>query len=97
MTWSSRRRDTLPSDWAKRRQQVKHRAAGRCQADEHEPRCDGWGAECDHVGDPMDHSLNNLQWLSAPCHAAKTQRQAAAARAQLPRAKRAPERHPGLT
>ena len=95
MGWaSSSRRSELPRDWAKRVERVKRRAHGRCQAETHEPGCDRVGRECDHVGDPHDHSLTNLQWLSKPCHRAKTQREARAARGVTP-APRTPERHPG--
>lgn len=55
----------------------------------HVEECDGVGAECDHVVEGDDHSLGNLQWLSTPCHKAKTAwtRQAW---------KRQPEKPPGL-
>lgn len=90
---NSNRRAELPPDWAKRRQQVKRRVGGRCQAEQHEPDCDGIGTDCDHIGDRHDHSLGNLQWLSGPCHAAKTKREAAARRPAVlkPRPRR---RHP---
>ena len=68
----STRRSRLPPDWGKRRVKVKARAKGRCQATRHVPECDGIGAECDHVVPGDDHSLPNLQWLSASCHWAKT-------------------------
>jgi 5-methylcytosine-specific restriction protein A len=93
----SNRRAELPTDWAKRRQDCKRRARGLCQATQHDPKCNGVGSECDHIGDKHDHSPRNLQWLSEPCHSAKTKAQAAAARAALPKAKRPPESHPGLT
>ena len=89
---SSNRRAQLPPDWEKRRQVVKLRAKNRCQAETHDPRCHGVGSECDHIGNPADHDLSNLQWLSGPCHAIKTQREAQAAK---PKRKRQPERHPG--
>lgn len=92
---SSSRRSELPSDWAHRRQVVKRRAGGQCQAEKHEPRCTGVGTECDHVGDKHDHSLANLRWLSAPCHQAITQAQARAGRAKLTQ-RRPTEPHPGL-
>jgi 5-methylcytosine-specific restriction protein A len=67
-----------------------------CEAEVHEPECSGEGAECDHRINNDDHSLSNLQWLSEPCHAAKTKLEAAAGRAAMPKAKREPESHPGL-
>lgn len=89
---SSNRRAQLPTDWAKRRAQVKARAHGRCQAEQHVDTCDGIGTDCDHIADPNDHSLDNLQWLSGPCHKAKTQAEAQAAK---PKRKRPAEPHPG--
>lgn len=89
---SSNRRAELPPDWQQRRLQVKARAGGRCEAARHVAECNGIGTDCDHVNDPRDHSLANLQWLSSPCHKAKTQREAQAAQ---PKRKREPEPHPG--
>lgn len=93
MTWyTSDRRDRLPSDWPKLVAQTKARANGRCQASEHEPDCDGIGRECDHIVPGDDHRPSNLQWLSTPCHRAKTTRdnQARAALRWRPA-----EAHPG--
>ncbi len=89
---SSTRRSELPSNWPTLRRQVKARAHGKCEASAHAANCDGIGKDCDHVGDRHDHSLANLQWLSGPCHAAKTQAEAQAAK---PQRKRTPELHPG--
>lgn len=98
MTWdTSTRRSRLPSDWPQRREQVKARAQGRCQAAAHEPECSGIGSECDHVVAGDDHRLSNLQWLSGPCHRAKTKREAQAAKDAIRAARRRPiEAHPGL-
>ena len=49
-----------------------------CQATVHVPECDGYGSQCDHIDRGDDHSLTNLQWLSQPCHTAKTQQEALA-------------------
>jgi len=99
MAWSSStRRSRLPKDWPTRRLKAKARAKGSCQAEPHDPRCDGIGNECDHIINNDDHSLTNLQWLSTPCHIAKTKREAAEAKAsrrlsfKLPR-----EQHPNRT
>ncbi|GHJ59146.1 hypothetical protein NOK12_16640 [Nocardioides sp. OK12] len=89
---SSNRRAELPRDWEQRRQAVKRRASGKCEAEQHVSNCDGIGRECDHHADPHDHTLDNLRWLSTPCHAAKTQREAQAAK---PKRTRPPEQHPG--
>lgn len=97
MPWStSDRRQRLPKDWPKRRAAVRRRACGRCEGVSlhgeprwHDTDCDGIGTECDHVKRGDDHSLGNLQWLSTPCHKAKT-------KAEGPTRKRPTERHPGL-
>jgi 5-methylcytosine-specific restriction protein A len=81
--WStSTRRQRLPSDWPKRRAVVKRRAQGQCQAQVHEPDCPRIGTECDHIIAGDDHSLSNLQWLSGPCHRAKTLAEAVKGRAR---------------
>jgi 5-methylcytosine-specific restriction protein A len=53
--------------------------------------------ECDHIGDPTNHELSNLQALCSTHHKRKTARQGAEARnrRRIPR-KRPPEKHPGL-
>lgn len=92
MAWdNSTRKARLPYDWAKRRAKVKARARGRCEAKHHVPECNGVGNDCDHVVQGDDHSLTNLQWLSRPCHEAKTRvDNGIARRLTLP-----PETHPG--
>lgn len=95
MTWAtSTRRARLPRDWAKRVATVKRRARGQCQAETHEPECDGIGAQCDHMMPGDNHSLRNLQWLSEPCHRAKTQRESQSARGVGAGRLRSPARHP---
>ena len=84
---SSSRRATLPADWRQRRAAARDRAGGQCECtgcDQHQGRCPEAGAECDHIGDRLDHSLDNLAWLCAECHAARTREQGRRARqAQL--------------
>lgn len=91
MPWqgTSNRRAELPPDWPVRRSIVAARAHGMCEARTHDPRCDGTGRECDHIDGRDNHSLDNLQWLSTPCHKAKTV-------ADKQRWKRQAEPHPGL-
>lgn len=97
MAWTtSDRRTRLPDDWPVRRGRVKSRAKDRCEARTHARGCDGIGTECDHIIANDDHSLANLQWLSAPCHKAKTTADnAAARRAREAMRVRPSEAHPG--
>ena len=94
--WStSDRKERLPANWDTIRARVKRRARGRCEAVRHDPRCQGAGSHCDHVDRGDDHSLANLQWLSKPCHDAKTRVEAAEAHG-ITRPGRLPsESHPG--
>jgi 5-methylcytosine-specific restriction protein A len=96
MAWAtSTRRQRLPDDWPAIRAEVRNRAGGRCEAQHHVPECDGIGTDADHIRQGDDHSLANLQWLSRPCHKAKTARESAARnRARAAQRKRT-ERHPG--
>jgi 5-methylcytosine-specific restriction protein A len=77
----STRRSRLPPDWDQRRELVAARAGGRCEglsfAGEstwHAAGCTGQGSECDHKHRGDNHALDNLAWLSSPCHAEKTRR-----------------------
>lgn len=73
MSWyTSDRRSRLPRDWDRIRTRVLSRAAYQCQAIEHDPRCDGRATDVDHIRPGDNHSLDNLQALSAVCHRAKT-------------------------
>jgi 5-methylcytosine-specific restriction protein A len=95
---TSSRRGELPDDWQRRRDFVRARAGGRCEAALVDgTRCPAAGTDCDHRDDPMDHRVEHLQWLCPWHHKRKTQRESAAAlravrAANLP----APRRHPGL-
>jgi 5-methylcytosine-specific restriction protein A len=96
VTWEhSTRRSRLPPDWEARRIKVRRRAGRQCEHIEHGARCPLPGNECDHIIPGDDHSLENLQWLCAPHHREKTQREAAAGLAKVSE-KRPRERHPGL-
>lgn len=97
MHWAnSDRASRLPADWAARKRATRLRAHGRCEAHHHHPDCDGRGTECDHIHTGDDHSLTNLQWLSKPCHRAKTTEETRA-RNRLDAAlrRRPAEPHPG--
>lgn len=53
--------------------------------------------ECDHIGDPRDHSLTNLQALCRTHHRSKTGRQGGtASQARRAKRQRPAERHPGM-
>lgn len=97
MAWeTSRRRERLPRDWAKRVAAVRSRSQGKCEALRHHPACDGQGRDVDHITAGDTHELSNLQYLSGPCHDAKTRAENAARNklnAGLKR--RPPEPHPG--
>lgn len=97
MAWStSDRRQRLPANWAAIRAKVKVRAHGRCQAVTHERDCDLIGTDADHIHAGDDHRMANLQWLSSPCHRAKTDRETAARNAARATIRIRPtERHPG--
>lgn len=91
----SRRRSPLPPDWTTRRHRVFTRDDWTCvRCSHHDPI--GKTLECDHIGNPSDHSLENLQTLCTRCHREKTAHQANAARRAKYNRKRKPEPHPGL-
>lgn len=96
MAWStSTRRKRLPADWDSIRVQVKRRANGLCEAREHDPRCNGYGTDADHIIAGDNHALSNLQWLSGPCHRAKTARESAARNRARAASRIRHETHPG--
>lgn len=67
-----------------------------CQAVSHAPGCDGIGTDCDHIKAGDDHRISNLQWLSGPCHKAKTAAEALIGRGAGSR-KRPTPRPPGVS
>lgn len=104
MAWAtSTRRQRLPANWDTIRTQVRDRAHGRCQGQDvlkvgaigHAPRCNGKGNDADHIKPGDDHGMGNLQWLSTPCHTAKTARETAERNKAQAEARRRTERHPG--
>jgi hypothetical protein len=85
----SNRRSELPKDWDATVKRIKLRDGGRCRHMAHGFRCTNRGTECDHIGDPLDHSDANLQMLCKGHHRAKTYRERQAKRVTpIPR-------HPG--
>lgn len=78
MAWDgSRRAQQLPKDWKQRREAVKARAGGICEATLNTgARCTAPGTDCDHIQRGNNHNYNNLQWLCAWHHNRKTQGEA---------------------
>ena len=93
----------LPSNWSRIREAVFARDGYRCQAILPDGgQCESPGPfECDHLGDPSDHSLQALQTLCQSHHRRKTAADANAAmrsrRKEIDGRLRKPvERHPGM-
>lgn len=94
MPWStSNRRTRLPADWTLRREAIRARALGRCEAVCNGIRCHRPGSEAHHAGAVDDH--DDLVWLCADCHKVITLQEAARGRARMQsKARRPRERHP---
>lgn len=93
MAWdNSTRSSTLPRDWHKRRTQVLDRDRHKCKImfDEH---CLIKANEVDHIIDPHDHRMSNLQAACTPCNAHKN----IATRPKRRQNTRAREPHPSET
>ena len=93
----------LPAGWARIREAVFSRDGYSCQAILPDgSQCPNGGPfECDHLGDPSDHSLQSLQTLCSPCHRRKSASEANAAmrlrRKEIDGRLRKPvEGHPGM-
>ena len=93
----------LPPGWSRIREAVFARDGYRCQAILPDGgQCESPGPfECDHLGDPADHSLQALQTLCQSHHRRKTAADANAAmrsrRKEIDGRLRKPvERHPGM-
>lgn len=79
----STRRNELPPDWETRRKRVLRRdpvctLGITCTDDLGQPTA--LSTDCHHVGDPHDHSLENLAGCCRACHNAATAAQSAEAR-----------------
>lgn len=90
----SRRKDTLPPQWAAIRRQVIERDRGRCRWIENSKRCPAPGTDVDHIGDRDNHELSNLRLLCAAHHARRSSRQGN--EAQRARRARNVETHPAF-
>ena len=99
MAWdTSNRASRLPPNWATTRARILARDRHTCQATHHHPKCDGVGAEVDHITPGDNHTDGNLQALSTACHKAKTARDNTRRRQAMARDLRRPtEPHPGRT
>ena len=92
----SNRKAELPPDWDIRRTRVFRRDGYRCTAPTAYGRCPQVATDCDHVGDKLNHELENLTSLCDAHHKAKTAQQGVEARAGRKAArKRPPEVNPG--
>lgn len=97
---SRRRSNRVGSGWDEQAaaRRILNRDGNRCQI--RGPRCLSQATEADHIiplsitGPAGDHD-GNKQAACRPCHQAKTQAEATAARAQHSR-RRPAEQHPGL-
>lgn len=99
MAWGTTGRQ-LPPDWKRRVAAIKTRDHGRCQATRADgTQCTAPGTEVDHIDDPNNHALANLQLLCHWHHARKTAGQSHNAQAARRAAARQATRdsHPGLT
>lgn len=94
----SRRTTPLPPGWQTRiRPPILERDGHRCTWTEHDgERCTERATDVDHIGDPTDHSPENLRSLCGYHHRKRTAIQANAAKGPPPSRRRPPEAHPGL-
>ncbi|MGC9543606.1 HNH endonuclease [Streptomyces sp. UG1] len=92
----TRRTSPLPADWAARRAAVFERDGNRCTWLEDGQRCTQEASDCDHIGDPDDHSLDALRALCGYHHRKRTALQARLARGPMPSRERPRAAHPGL-
>lgn len=95
----SDRKQRLPADWPTLRMQVRIRSGGTCEVirDSTKTRCTNPADDCDHIIPGDDHSLENLRDICRWHHKAKSSAEGNQAQAVIrQKAKRPPERHPGL-
>jgi 5-methylcytosine-specific restriction protein A len=95
----STRRATLGREFFRNRARALRRDGYRCQL--RIPNiCTGAANQGDHIGDRLDHSVENLQAACPECHAHKSSQQGGAGRGRAARARaaarqRPAEPHPG--
>ncbi|SFD14156.1 HNH endonuclease [Streptomyces aidingensis] len=99
-TWqegpTSRRTHPRPQGWKTLRQEILNRDQHRCTWIDDGQRCTARGTDVDHIGNPNDHTPDNLRTLCGPHHRRRTALQARAARGETPPRKRPRDPHPGL-
>lgn len=93
---SSWRTAPRPRGWKTLRAQTLARDAHQCTWIEDGERCTSEGTDADHIGDPEDHTLDNLRTLCEYHHRKRSAIQARAARGPLPSKERPTAPHPGL-
>lgn len=85
-----------PRGWKALRAQALERDGNQCTWIDDGQRCTNAGTDADHIGDPDDHSIDNLRTLCGYHHRKRTALQARAARGELPSRQRPRPAHPGL-
>ncbi|MET9953523.1 HNH endonuclease signature motif containing protein [Streptomyces sp. NPDC006339] len=85
-----------PRGWKALRAPALERDAYRCTWVEDGEQCTEPGTDADHIGDPDDHSVENLRTLCQYHHRKRTAMQARAARGDMPSRRRPRGEHPGL-
>lgn len=101
----SRYQGRHPDGWQRVRMQVLRRDKFRCQHREltsnGDQQCPNRATDVDHIGDPENHSLDNLQALCAPHHQKKSssaggRASAMAVNQRIAALRRPKPLHPGL-
>jgi len=96
----STRRESLGKEYFRNRAIVMRRDNRQCQI-RIPGLCVGAATDCDHVGDRLDHSPENMRAACNPCHLRRSGQQGGAAAGAAARARaasrfRPKEAHPGL-
>lgn len=96
----STRRPTLGKEYFRNRAFVMKRDGKQCQI-RTPGLCIGVATDCDHIGDRLDHSVENMRAACHPCHAQRSGQQGGQASGNRSHARaqsrlRPVERHPGL-
>jgi 5-methylcytosine-specific restriction endonuclease McrA len=95
----STRRATLPREFFRNRARALRRDGYRCQL-RYPDICTGVANQGDHIGDRLDHRVENLRAACPECHQHRSSQQggqayAEAAQRRVRARRRPPERHPG--